>query len=108
MSASKDKCDLQRCYFCKLCLKDWMLAVSAHRKNFSFKKGELLLREGEEVKGIYFVYKGLVKVHKKWSRDKEFILRFAANGAIVGHRGFGDTYYPISATALEPTIVCFL
>lgn len=109
MAVSKDKCDLQRCYFCKLCLKDWIPAISAHRKNFSFKKGELLFREGEEVKGIYFVYNGRVKVHKKWNDGKELILRFAANGAIVGHRGLGgDNYYPVSATALEPTIVCFI
>jgi CRP-like cAMP-binding protein len=109
MAVSKQKCDLQRCYFCKLCLKDWLPAVSTHRQNLSFKKGELIFKEGEQVKGIYFVYNGLVKVHKKWSGDKELILRFADNGAIVGHRGLGgDEFYPVSGTALEPTIVCFL
>jgi CRP-like cAMP-binding protein len=109
MAVSKEKCDLQRCYFCKLCLKDWIPAVSANRTNLKFKKGELIFREGEEVKGIYFVYSGRVKVHKKWNGDKELILRFADHGAIVGHRGLGgDNYYPISATALEPTIMCFL
>jgi CRP/FNR family transcriptional regulator len=65
--------------------------------------------QGDPVKGIYFVYSGLVKVHKHWSEDKELILRFAANGAIVGHRGLGDDlHYPVSATALEPTTVCFM
>lgn len=108
MAGSKDKCDLERCYFCQLCLKEWIPAVAANRKNFRFDKGEMLFREGEEVKGIYFVYSGRVKVHKKWSGDKELILRFADKGAIVGHRGMGgDNYYPVSATALEPTIVCF-
>src|SRR5688572_30244278 len=109
MAASKEKCDLQSCYFCKLCLKDWIPAVAAHRVNMKFKKGEQLFSEGDEVKGIYFVYSGRVKVHKKWNGDKELILRFANNGAIVGHRGLGgDNFYPMSATALEPTIVCFL
>jgi CRP-like cAMP-binding protein len=83
--------------------------VSAHRTNFRFKKGELLFTEGEEVKGIYFIYSGKVKVHKKWNGDKELILRFANEGAIVGHRGLGgDKHYPVSATALEPTMVCFM
>lgn len=109
MAVSKEKCDLQRCYFCKLCSKDWIPAVSAHRTNLKLKKGELLFREGDEVKGIYFVYSGKVKVHKKWNGDKELILRFADEGAIVGHRGLGgDNTYPVSATALEPTIVCFM
>jgi CRP/FNR family transcriptional regulator len=109
MAVSKENCDLKTCYFCKLCLKDWIPAVSAHRSNLKFKKGELIFREGEEVKGIYFVYSGRVKVHKKWSGDKELILRFAGQGAIVGHRGLGgDNYYPASATALEPTIMCYM
>jgi len=108
MANSKDKCNVERCYFCQLCLKEWIPAVAANRKNFRFDKGEMLFREGEEVKGIYFVYSGRVKVHKKWSGDKELILRFADVGAIVGHRGMGgDKYYPVSATALEPTMVCF-
>jgi CRP-like cAMP-binding protein len=109
MAVSKQKCDLRQCYFCTLCLKDWLPAVSANRVNYTFKKGELLFNEGEEVKGIFFVYHGLVKVHKKWNGDKELILRFADNGAIVGHRGLGgDKFYPVSATALETTTVCFL
>jgi len=109
MSASRESCDLQRCFFCKLCLKEWLPAVSTHRTNFKFKKGEVLFREGDKMEGIYFVYNGLVKVHKHWSDDKELILRFANNGAILGHRGLGgDSLYPISATALEPTTVCFL
>jgi CRP-like cAMP-binding protein len=109
MNVSKESCDLQRCYFCNLCLPDWLPAVATHRSNFKFKKGEMLFQEGDKVKGIYFVYSGLVKVHKHWSEDKELILRFANNGAIVGHRGLGgDDSYPISATALEPTTVCFL
>jgi len=109
MSTSKEKCDLQRCYFCQLCLKEWLPAVSANRANYKFNKGELLFKEGEEVRGIYFVYSGKVKVHKKWNGDKELILRFANKGAIVGHRGLrGDKFYPVSATALEPTTVCFI
>jgi CRP-like cAMP-binding protein len=109
MSASKDKCDLERCYFCQLCLKDWLPAVSAHRSNFRYKKGEVIFKEGELVKGIYFVYSGKVKVHKKWNGDKELILRFADAGAILGHRGLGgDQYYPVSATALEPVMICYM
>jgi CRP/FNR family transcriptional regulator len=55
------------------------------------------------------VYKGLIKVHKKWGADKELILRFAQRGDILGHRGLGaGEIYPISATALQPVSVCFV
>ena len=94
---------------CKLCAKEWRPAIDAHRTTFLAKKGEAIFREGEEVKGIYFIFDGLVKVHKKWG-DKELILRFANDGAIFGHRGIASnlSVYPISATALETTNLCFV
>lgn len=59
--------------------------------------------------GIYFVNTGIVKVHKKWGREKELIVRIARNTDIVGHRGLGkDIVYPVSATALVPSTVCYI
>ena len=109
MKENKKGCDLQTCFLCRLCMKEWIPAISAHKKNFQLKKNEMLFREGDPVKGIYFVYQGKLKVHKKWDEEKELIVRFAAEGDIVGHRGLGsDHFYPISATALEPATVCFI
>jgi CRP/FNR family transcriptional regulator len=83
--------------------------VELHRQNFHVNKGEVLFTEGSELTGIYFIYKGSFKVHKKWTDDKELIVRLATSGAILGHRGLGnDVYYPVSATALEPSEVCFI
>jgi len=108
MKESKKHCDLETCMMCRLCIKEWKPAMAANRKNFHFKKGELLFKEGEEVKGIYFINEGTVKVHKQWG-DKELILRFARKGAIAGHRGLGgDLLYPVSATALEPVEACYV
>ena len=109
MKQNKKNCDLKSCILCRQCLKDWLPAVDNNRKSFHFKKGELLFKEGDTMTGMYFINKGLVKVHKKWSDDKELILRLAKNGDIVGHRGLGtDIIYPVSGTALEPTDVCFV
>lgn len=108
MKSDKKNCNVTDCFLCKLCLKEWIPAVETHRQNFHFKKGSVLFAEGDEVKGIYFVYEGTVKVHKQWGDEKELILRFAKKGDIIGHRGFGkENYYPVSATALEPVTVCF-
>ncbi|WDF78252.1 Crp/Fnr family transcriptional regulator [Mucilaginibacter sp. AW1-7] len=91
------------------CLKDWIPAIAAQRKNYVVKKGEAIFKEGDPVTGIYFVYEGKVKVHKKWDAEKELILRFAKKGDIVGHLGLGDTgYYPVSATAIEAGIICYI
>lgn len=108
MKESKKHCDLESCMMCRLCIKEWKPAMAANRKNFHFKKGELLFNEGDELKGVYFINEGMVKVHKQWG-DKELILRFARKGAIAGHRGLGgDMLYPVSATALEPVNVCYV
>src|SRR5450631_2070558 len=109
MKKNKNGCDLKSCFLCKHCLPEWIPAIGTHRKNYHFKKGELIFTEGDLVTGIYFVYTGRVKIHKKWGSEKELIIRFAAAGDLVGHRGLGhDNHYPISATALEATDICFI
>jgi CRP-like cAMP-binding protein len=90
-------------------MPDWLQVVAIRKKNIMYKKGEILFTEGQPVQGIYFLYKGKVKVHKQWGQAKELIIRFATNGDIVGHRGFANnSTYPVSATALEPTTICFI
>ena len=91
------------------CLKDWIPVIEAQRKNYVVKKGEEIFKEGAPVTGIYFVYEGKIKVHKKWDAEKELILRFAKKGDIVGHLGIGNTgYYPVSATAIEAGVICYI
>ncbi len=109
MKESKKMCAPGSCFLCQQTLKDWRPAIEANRKCFHFKKGELLFKEGDAVKGMFFVNHGLVKIHKKWGDEKELILRIAKDGDIAGHRGLGsDTIYPVSATALEATDVCYV
>lgn len=102
-------CDSKTCFLCALCLPEWLPAVAVHKKNFEVKKGETIFKEGDAVNGIYFVYKGSFKVHKRWDKEKELIIRFARPADIIGHMGLGKRLvYPVSATALEPAVVCYL
>jgi CRP/FNR family transcriptional regulator len=109
MKECSNLCDLKSCFLCKLCLPEWLPALEIQKKNFEVKKGEVLFKEGDSVKGIYFVYRGTVKVHKRWDNEKELIIRFAGPEEIIGHLGLGKKpLYPVSATALENTVVCYL
>jgi CRP/FNR family transcriptional regulator len=110
MKLSKKKHGITNCYLSKNCLPEWLGAIEANKKVYEVKKGELVFKEGEPVEGIYFVYQGKLKVHKKWASDKELILRFATDGSILGHRGLCTTNsnYPISATALENSVICYI
>jgi CRP-like cAMP-binding protein len=106
---AKNVCDLKSCFLCRFCINDWLPAIAAGKQNFELKKGQHLFKEGDPVKGIYFIYSGTVKVHKRWGTEKELILRFAKAGDVVGQLGLGDdTFYPVSATATGPCIVCFV
>lgn len=108
MKKEKQVCDLKSCMYCKLCVPEWLPAIDVNRKMVSIKKGEILFKEGEVMTGIYFVYSGIVKVHKQWGQ-KELIVRFAKKGDIVGHRGLGaDTIYPVSGIALENVTACYI
>jgi CRP/FNR family transcriptional regulator len=109
MKETKNGCDLTNCYLCSHCVKDWNPAIATHKKNFIIKKGQRIFNEGDSVTGIYFIFSGKVKVHKRWDNDKEIILRFAKAGDILGHLGLGnDPVYPVSTTAIEPTTVCYI
>jgi CRP/FNR family transcriptional regulator len=109
MDKTKHKCDLNTCFLCTTCLSDWKSAVETNKQNYLVKKGQQIFKEGDPVTGIYFVYEGYVKVHKKWDNEKEMITRFARKGDILGHLGLeGNNIYPVSATALVKTTVCYL
>lgn len=106
---SKHNCDLSSCLLCSGCLKEWHPAIASHKKTIHVKKGTVIFKEGDPVEGIFFLYTGKVKVHKKWGGGKELIVRIAGNGSIFGHRGLGKSnFYPISATALEPVTYCYI
>ena len=109
MKKSKNDCDLKSCFFCNTCSKEWLPAIEANKQTFEFRKGELIFKEGEPVKGIFFLYEGKAKIHKKWGNDKELIIRIANKGAVVGHRGLGHhSVYPVSGTALEHVTACYI
>jgi len=79
---------------CRHTLPEWHAAIGSHKRNFVAKKGEVIIKEGEPVTGVYFVTSGYVKVHKHWG-DKELIIRFANDGALL---------IPYTLVALDPQI----
>ena len=106
---SLSTCNLRDCFLCRHCIPEWRELIAVNRKTLSFNKGKAIFSEGEPVRGIYFIYEGWVKIHKKWTHPKELIIRFAKPGDMIGHRGIGgDKTYPVSATALEDSRVCFV
>lgn len=64
--------------------------------------------EGAPVNGLFFILKGTVKVFRAGINGREQIVRFAKEGEIIGHRGFGtEEYYSIGAIALQEVVLCY-
>jgi CRP-like cAMP-binding protein len=77
------------------------------KNNFNCKKGQQFMIEGAPMQGLYFIYKGKVKVLKTGIYGKEQIVRLTKEGGTVGFRGFGTSNrYLIGAAALEDTVLC--
>jgi len=79
-----------------------------NKKLIRVKAKETIFAEGDEVKGIYFIEEGEVKVLSNFGKHEKKILRFAGKGTIIGHRGFNTRRYPISAEALTNTVLAFI
>ena len=104
-----NRCVSDSCFIHKFVTKEWKKKVNEKRSTLDFKKGEPIFREGDPVTGIYFIFKGKVKVFNSGIKNRTQIVRFANSGNILGHRGFGKIrVYPIGAATLENTTLCFI
>lgn len=78
------------------------------KKTLKCKKGQQFIIEGAPVNGLFFILKGTVKVFRTGINGREQIVRFAKEGEIIGHRGFGtEEYYSIGAIALQEVVLCY-
>ena len=78
------------------------------KNNINCKKGQQFIIEGAPVNGLFFILEGKVKVFRTGINGREQIVRFAKEGEIIGHRGFGtEEYYSIGAIALEQVKLCY-
>jgi CRP/FNR family transcriptional regulator, anaerobic regulatory protein len=102
-------CKTRQCFIRAYTGKNWRSRIDNERITLDFKKNEVLFREGEAVAGIYFIYSGKVKVYNSGIQNKTQIVRFAGDGSIVGHRGFGTVNtYPIGAATIEDSTICYI
>ncbi len=101
-------CTNERCLIKKNLPSAVVTAFTNHRKEIRCKKGQQFIMEGAPVTGLFFLLKGTVKVLRTGLHGKEQIVRFAKEGEVIGHRGFGtEESYPIGAIALEDSLLCY-
>ena len=74
----------------------------------TFKKGDLIFKEGALSTNVAFLRTGIVKIHKQ-GPTKEKILRIVKAPSYFGiPTTFGNKINQYSATSIEDTTVCFI
>lgn len=76
--------------------------LSENREVRHYKKKDLIFREGEHPRWLYFVESGKVKIFKTSDDGRELIVKVAQQGDFLGFLAlFKEDAYPESAAALE-------
>jgi CRP/FNR family transcriptional regulator len=91
------------------CSIEWREFISFHKVQKTVGANSYIFREDEKTEGLYVINKGKVKIVSRDIDGKESLIKLAADGDIIGHRGFGgDWTYPISAITYEDTEITFI
>jgi CRP-like cAMP-binding protein len=75
----------------------------------SYKKGDVLYREGNRISGCYCVNSGILKIYKTGLDGKEQIIAFAQKGDITGYRSvLSNETACTTAEVIEDASICFI
>jgi CRP-like cAMP-binding protein len=78
-----------------------------HHTYALYKKGELLVKEGEKPHGLICLTSGKVKIFKEGVGGREQILRMIRQQGFIGYRAiFAESTYYASAVAIEDSAIC--
>lgn len=81
--------------------------INENRQEILFKRGETIKKEGETIDSFLYLRKGLVKLYKTDSNNKDHILSINHPGDFVSLLSiFSEKEYKYSIAALEETLVC--
>jgi len=78
-----------------------------HHTYAKYRKGELLLKEGEKPHGLICLASGKVKMFKEGVGGREQILKMIRPQGFIGYRAiFAESTYCASAVAIEESAIC--
>ena len=75
----------------------------------SFRKTDVIYREGEEPHSLYFIKSGRVKISKNNLEGKEFVSNIMGSGSFIGHHAILEkTTYHEDAFALDDSVLIYV
>lgn len=74
-----------------------------------YQKGQIIFNEGMNANGVFCINNGKVKLVKTDKNAKEYVVRLAADGDILGIKALlSQSEYSATAIAMDDCKVCFL
>lgn len=74
-----------------------------------YKKGNVIYKEGDRIKGCYFVYSGIVKIFQTGKEGKEQIIKFEKEGDLFGFRSvIRQEAACTSVETLSDSVLCYI
>lgn len=74
-----------------------------------YKRGSVIYKERNTIRGVYCVNKGIVKIFKTGVDGREKIIRFAQKGDIIGYRStLTHELACTTAKVIEDAVLCFI
>lgn len=99
-------CELKNIFFENVNSQE-IETLCSGKKEKSFKKGEIIIHEGEEIVEFTYLKEGLVKLFRKGANDREQIICFALPLDFVSLLSiFSAKKYNYSVTALHDSVIC--
>ena len=73
----------------------------------SFKKGEIIFKEGDKPTGLLWLSEGKVKIFKEGVGGREQIIRMAKPVGFIGYRAlFAEEHHHCTAVTIEDSTIC--
>lgn len=114
MKTSFEHVDCKHCsnrfnsVFCKT-EHDAVPEIDASKVCASYKKGEIIFKEGAYASGVYCINAGKIKIAMLGDERKEQIIRMAKPGDLIGYKALlSGEKYSATATAIEDCNICFI
>ncbi len=83
--------------------------IDQHHSTVIYKKGQLIIKDGDKARGLIFLVSGKVKVFKIGVGGREQILKMVRQNGIIGYRTLiSENTHSVSAEALEDSAICII
>lgn len=109
--------DMDRCEQCivrqfsalNALTKDELMRMTVCKTSETIKKGQILFEEGDHLKGVYCIKKGICKLTKLSANGREQIVKLVSSGDLLGQRSvISNEKVNLSAVAISDMEICLL